>query len=253
MNPEFYDRLAPYYHLVFQDWEAGIEWQGKILEGVIRSEWGEQVSTVVDVSCGIGTQAIGLASLGYKVEASDLSPGVIERAEKEAGKHNLDIRFSVSDMRKASTHYNKEFDLLISCDNSVPHLLSDEDILDAFREFYHCIKPGGGCLVTLRDYDKENRGETRVIPHGERVSDGVTHILFQVWKFIDKHYDLTLYLITDDGISPPDTRTFQSRYYAVSLSTVIRLMKEAGFEKVRELDCDFYQPVIVGTRPVTAG
>lgn len=251
MNTGFYDQLAPYYHLVFQNWEAGMEWQGQVLDRIISSEWGGQVSTIVDVSCGIGTQAIGLASIGYKVEASDLSPRAIERAKSEAGKRNLDIQFSVCDMRNVSTHYHNKFDLLISCDNSIPHLLTDEEILDTFREFYCCIKHGGGCLITLRDYNEIDPGNIQVIPHGERVVEGVTHILFQVWNFIDEHqYDLALYLITDDGASPPETRVFQARYYAVALTTIMHLMQEAGFENVRTLEGDFYQPVIVGTRPV---
>ena len=74
MTKKFYDELSPFYHLIFQDWETSIERQADIIDGIIKSEWGDNASSILDVSCGIGTQAIGLAKLGYKVEASDLSP-----------------------------------------------------------------------------------------------------------------------------------------------------------------------------------
>ena len=52
----FYDDLAPLYHLIFADWDASIRWQGRALSDVIRSRWSPS-DRVLDVSCGIGTQA----------------------------------------------------------------------------------------------------------------------------------------------------------------------------------------------------
>ena len=163
----FYDELAPYYHLIFEDWQAAIERQGARLAGVISQVWGTQIRSVLDVSCGIGTQAIALALNGFEVTASDLSKGSIERARKEAGARGLTIAFSTCDMRKAHEHHQTQFDLVISCDNSVPHLLSDEDILTGLRQFYECTRPGGGCLLTVRDYDKEERGTGLLKPFYE--------------------------------------------------------------------------------------
>lgn len=113
---------------------------------------------VLDVSCGIGTQALALAEKGFKVTGSDLSGAEIERAKVEAVLRGLEIPFSVCDMRNAATHHPLPFDLVLSCDNSLPHLLSDADILTALRQMHACLKPGGGCLITVRDYDMEERG-----------------------------------------------------------------------------------------------
>jgi len=35
-----------------------MEWQPNSLAGMIAKQWGEQVETILDVSCGIGTQTI---------------------------------------------------------------------------------------------------------------------------------------------------------------------------------------------------
>jgi len=250
MIQEFYDQLSPFYHLIFEDWDASIEKQAKIIDQIIRSEWGANHKTVVDVSCGIGTQALGLAELKYEVEASDLSSEEIKRAQQEAEKRNLKINFSVADMRKSFEHHQKQFDILISCDNSVPHLLTDSDILIAFKEFYHSLKPGGGCIITLRDYENENRDGVQVKPYGVRVVDDTKYVIFQAWEFEGDIYNLSMYFIRDRGELEAETKVFRSKYYAVSTSKIIELMELAGFSSVKKIESEFYQPVIIGTKQI---
>jgi SAM-dependent methyltransferase len=87
---QFYDELASLYHLVYPDWNASIERQAAALDAVIRECW-PPVRTILDAACGIGTQALGLAQLGYHVTSSDLSPSAVARARREAVDRDLDI------------------------------------------------------------------------------------------------------------------------------------------------------------------
>src|SRR5262245_21741803 len=125
---DFYDELAPLYHLIYPDWEASIRRQGQALDAILRSRSGSPPPTILDAACGVGTQSLALAELGYEVTASDLSPGAVERASREAAARGLALRTSVADMREAFDHHGRTFDAVISCDNSVPHLLTDADI-----------------------------------------------------------------------------------------------------------------------------
>jgi SAM-dependent methyltransferase len=244
----FYDQLSAFYHVIYPAWEASMTKQAEDLDSVIRQVWGEKVNTLLDVACGIGTQAIGLAARGYQVTASDLSPKSIARARREAEQRHVQIDFSVADMRQAYQHHQRQFDVVLACDNAVPHLLCDADLLRAFRQLYRCTAPGGGCLISVRDYDAIERGGTQVHAYGIRHEGDTRFVLLQVWDFTGLIYDLTLYCVEDTGASECRTYVARSKYYAVGTNTLIALMTQAGFREVRRIDERFFQPLLVGSR-----
>lgn len=249
MNPEnFYAALTPFYYLIYPNWEASVEQQAAQLHALIRDYWGDRVQSVLDVACGIGTQCLGLAGLGYQLTASDLSSEEVTRARAEADKRHLDIHFSVADMRDAFRHHAQQFDLVIACDNAVPHLLSDDEISAALQQFYACTRPGGGCLISVRDYEKERGTGCEVKPYGVRDNDGKRYLVFQVWDWQGAHYDLAMYFVEDHGDAECVTHVMRSRYYAVTTDRLIKLMQAAGFVDVQRLDGRFFQPVILGKR-----
>jgi hypothetical protein len=68
-------------------------------------------------------------------------------------------------MRQAHHHHGSGFDVVISCDNSLPHLLTDDDMLVALKEMLASLSAGGGCIVSVRDYETEERGTNIVKPY----------------------------------------------------------------------------------------
>jgi SAM-dependent methyltransferase len=249
----FYDELAPFYHLIFPDWEASTRRQAEALAGVIRERWGNGRLSILDAACGIGTQALGLAALGYRVTACDVSAAAVDRAAREARDRGLAIRCSVADMRHLAVHHGEQFDVVIACDNAVPHLLTDAELFTAFGQFLACTRPGGGCLITVRDYDREDRTGVHVKPYPVRDEGGVRYLIWQVWEFRGPVYDLAMYVVADRGGPDCTTRVMRSRYYAVGTDTLMELMRQAGFVQVERLDGRFYQPVLVGRRPAEPG
>lgn len=248
----FYDQLAPFYPLIYGDWKAAMTQQAAQLSSLIGEHWGTEVKSVLDVSCGIGTQTLGLASLGYEVTASDLSAKAIQVAQQEADQRGLNIPFAVCDMRVVDHYHHHNFDILISCDNSVPHLLTDEEILQALRAFRICIRPGGGCIISLRNYEQEPREQGVVKPYGVREAGSKRYLLFQVWDwdFEGAHYDLTFYFVEDDRqTGHVQTHVMRSRYYAISPDQLLKLMAVAGFVDLKRLDDVYFQPIIIGTNP----
>lgn len=240
--------MTDLYHLIFLDWDRSIELQATQLCGIIQQEW-PAAETVLDVSCGIGTQAIGLAKRGFSVTASDLAERAVGRAKIEAQRRGVEIDFTVCDMKAAHTHHQRQFDIVLSADNSITHLLTDDDLLLALRQMHSCTRPGGGCLLTVRDYDREERGTGLVKSYGVREENGKRYIIFQVWDFDDQVYDLSMYFVVDDGtLCPPVTHVMRTKYNAVGTDHLMSLMREVGFISTERIDGRFYQPVLIGRR-----
>ena len=245
---DFYNQLASLYHLIFPNWDESIRQQASWLCGIIREAWPE-ASTILDVSCGIGTQAIGLAQQGFSVTASDLSEASIARARTEAQVRDVEIDFSVCDMRAACARHQRQFDVVMSADNSITHLHNDDDLLLALQQMYACTKPGGGCLLTVRDYDQEERGTGLIKPFGVREEDGKRYMVFQVWDFVDQVCEMAMYIIIDDGDAERlVTHVMRTRYNAIGTNHLLALMQAAGFSSTQRIDGRFYQPVLVGHR-----
>ena len=93
VNNSFYDELAESYHLIFDDWNAAILRQRDVLARLLPVP--ANGKRVLDCACGIGTQAIGLAMLGFSVEGSDPSNASINRARREAIARGLKAEFRV--------------------------------------------------------------------------------------------------------------------------------------------------------------
>jgi 2-polyprenyl-3-methyl-5-hydroxy-6-metoxy-1,4-benzoquinol methylase len=77
---DFYDALANEYHLIFDDWWSSAQWQGQVLAQLLAAEGVAPPARVLDCTCGIGTQALPLAGLGYAMTGIDLSEASIDRA-----------------------------------------------------------------------------------------------------------------------------------------------------------------------------
>lgn len=250
MTDHFYDALAPYYKYIYQDWEASVARQAQILDGIIKDFCRIPAKNVLDAACGIGTQCIGLARLGYAVSASDISAGEVDKAREEAVRNGLAIDFRVADMRQVGQVFAGSFDVVLACDNSVPHLLSDTEILSAFNQFYVCLKPGGMCLVSVRDYDQMERQDgEKMFPRTIHALEAGKLVMFDVWNFSGDQYEITTYVIEDLGGDQAVTRVLRGgRYYCVGIDTLERLFKEAGFSEVSTIRERYFQPLLVALK-----
>src|ERR1700722_1369179 len=153
MGEAFYDELAEFYHLMFEDWNRSIAAQAAAIGPLLERYTGKASPYVLDCACGIGTQTIGLAQRGHILVGSDLSKSAVARAKTEARIRDLDVTFHVADMRKLSIIPETGFDAVVIADNALPHLLSQQDLEYATVEIAAKLKDSGILMATLRDYD----------------------------------------------------------------------------------------------------
>jgi hypothetical protein len=62
-------------------------------------------------------------------------------------------------------------------------------------------------------------------------------------------YDFAFEITPVDGVDD-DAIILKSSYLAIPVAQVAALMSAVGFQSVRRVDDRFFQPVLVGTRPV---
>jgi SAM-dependent methyltransferase len=238
-----YDELASHYHLIFEDWEASITRQASALSVVLQRECGPASEVrVLDCACGIGTQALGLAKLGFQMSGCDVSPGAIERAQMEASQRSLDIQLSVANMLDLEGIPDSNFDAVICIDNALPHLESNEQLIQAATQIRSKLRDGGLFVASLRDYDRLVLEKPVVQPpsfysnHAGHSNHGGRRIVFQVWDWVDdRHYVFHLY-ITRQIETGWQTLHYAAPYRALLRDELTNALAQAGFVDIRWLD-----------------
>lgn len=243
----FYDRLATQYDQLFLDWEATTREQASFLHDLFVAHGFSLSSQVLDCACGIGTQAIGLAALGYDVTASDISRKELQEAERRA--RGLRISFSCADFRRLSEVFTQRFDLIICMDNALPHMLTHEDLDCAVKSILDRLADGGLFVASIRDYDALLLDKPPYSPPYIHKTSGGQRVSFQTWNWEGEVYRLTQYIIQDEDTL--QISKFDCMYRATRRDVLTRLLLAHGCREVKWLmpeDCGFYQPVVVGRK-----
>lgn len=242
----FYDNLAEKYDKLFQDWNSATHEQALILDKIFHNNGFDTEASVLDCACGIGTQAIGLACLGYNVTASDISNGELAEAKERAGNAGVEINFINADFRALSETFSEKFDIIIAMDNALPHMLSSEDLGKAVKSITNQIKDNGIFVGSIRDYDALLETKPPYSPpYIHKTPDG-QRVSFQTWEWNDDRYILTQYII-EDGKSLQISK-FECEYRATRRDELSKLFISNGCSNVEWLFSEktgFYQPVIV--------
>lgn len=250
---EFYEALALDYHLLFDDWWSAAQWHGGVIADLLRAR-GIAEGHLLDCTCGIGTQALSLAALGYRVTGTDVSAAAIARARAEASARGLDVELAVRDVRD---HIDGVFAAVISFDNALPHLLHDEDLKRALGNMHRCLQPGGLLLASIRDYDSLRHSRPDGVPISVHGPPGTRHGSGQAWRWsADAEYvDIERFTFTETAGGAWDARSGTTRYRALQRATLDHLLESVGFTTTEWLMPElsgYYQPIVIARPSATA-
>lgn len=249
LNQKFYDELSGDYHLLFEDWDAAMQQQAHTLDQLIQKYATRKVNTLLDCACGIGTQAIGLAQLGYHITATDLSPKAIERAEKEAQQRQLrNIAFKTADFTQLAASISGTFDVVIACDNALPHLLTNETMSLALKSIASKMNDGGLFLASIRDYDQLLNSRPASTLPVVKDNKGQRSIAFQVWDWLTPNTYTVNHFTLKGQDEHYDTYLRQTTYRAYQRAELSSLMEACGFKQIHWLlpeTSGYYQPIVI--------
>jgi SAM-dependent methyltransferase len=252
---EFYEELADFYHLIFADWDSSIERQARILDNLLTSQGAGSPLKILDCACGIGTQAIGLARLGHRVVASDLSEAAVRRAQRESLQRGLAITFCVSDMTSLKEVAESGFDVAIAMDNALPHLSAGQ-LAQAAAAIRRKLRPDGLFMASMRDYDALSVERPTIQKPVFYGAPGSRRIVHQVWDWAastaqDARYTLHVY-ITIESERGWKAHHFVSEYRCLLRGELSAVLIGAGFEGIRWImpqESGSYQPIVLARSP----
>jgi ubiquinone/menaquinone biosynthesis C-methylase UbiE len=110
--------------------------KNKVIESLLKKH---KATTVLDLTCGTGSQVFFLAKRGYKCIGADFSPDLLKIARKKAKKEKIAVKFIDGDMRTLKVG---AFDAAITIDNAVGHL-TKAGFEKAMKNIHSNLKEGG--------------------------------------------------------------------------------------------------------------
>ena len=242
----FYDNMAPQYDKLFLDWQATTKEQAEILDKLFADSGFDRTARILDCACGIGTQSIGLAALGYPVTASDFSDRELAEASARGKKNGVDVRFEHADFCALSDTFSEQFDIVIAMDNALPHMLTSVALESAVKSITARVRPGGIFVASIRDYDSLLEKKPPYSPPYLHKTEKGQRVSFQTWVWCGENYQLTQYII-DDEVNLQISK-FVCEYRATRREEMTNLLLSSGCSEVVwkfPEETGFYQPIVV--------
>ena len=235
-NPtDFYDALAPMFD-VMTDWDARLASEGPFLKSILQEAGARRV---LDAACGSGGHALWLARQGYEVAGADVSPVMVALAREKAAAADLDVPFAVAalsalQLPASSFQPPVPYDAVLCLGNSLPHLLTQDDLVAALRGMAGVLRTGGALVLQNLNYDLRWQKQPRWFMAQGGVLDGQEVL---VWRFAD--YDAPAgriaFHIALFRKDPPNwqVEVHTTPHRPLFLADLLAALTEAGFSEPR--------------------
>lgn len=186
-----YTNLAGYFDAIFPVGKSQMSFIREALQMINGQR-------ILDAACGSGGYSLALAQEGYTVTGIDLDPGMIAYAKDKAYQKGINVTFRVEDLRHISES-DAEFSAILCLGNSLPHVLSDEDIRQALCELHRVLSKDGIFILQNVNYDWVLKDRPQQLPLIEQPAEGVSFARAYTYR-ADGFIDFTTCLTVADGL-----------------------------------------------------
>jgi len=145
-----YDGLAGKYDQMIR-WKSRLERETPFLQNLFTEK---RIRKVVDLACGSGHHCKLFHKWGCEVIGIDPSEELLKIAKEGLSEEDESIRFIKADFQNFNEYIDTEVDAVFCLGNSLPHILSIEDMKTALGNVNKILKPGGVFVFQNRNYDK---------------------------------------------------------------------------------------------------
>jgi ubiquinone/menaquinone biosynthesis C-methylase UbiE len=230
--PLEYQQMAEYFdaHNISDETAA----KNSLIERLLKEQ---NVKTVLDLTCGTGSQVFYLHEHGYKVTGSDFSPDLIRQAKGKAKAQGKEITFIDGDMRELQVG---KFDAVITIFNAIGHM-SKPDFEKALQNIYNSLKEGGIYifdifnLQAITDNVIDNfKMDIETVVNGVKIRNQQYSEIDRQNRLLTSHDHYTLY----KEAKKPEiyTNSFSLKIYTAE--ELKEMLAENGFEVLYQYDMD---------------
>ena len=232
-NTEFYDLLdtEKKFAAVARNWNSLLE--------------GKNIRTMLDVSIGTGSMTLPVCSLGVELFGSDLSTDMLEKCALKAKSMGYEVSLVQSDFCAVTEKFNRQFDLVASTGNSLPHV-PNEKVLTALSQMDALVNPGGWIYYDIRNWDMILAEHTRFYTYNPTFQDDMRVNLVQVWDYNADNtitFNLLYALERDNRIFRREI--FDCTYHPVRRQFLLDYLTKLGYTDI-QLMC---HPVAMPGKP----
>jgi SAM-dependent methyltransferase len=197
-----------------------------------------EVTTVLDLSCGTGSQVFWLSRLGYEVVGYDISAKMLKIAEIKAAAKRLDATFLKGDMR---TIIVGRFDAAITIFNSIGHL-TKLDFEKTIRNVARNLKDNGIYIFDIYNLNYLITGDhiTNLTIDWQKIEDNTKFRDIQ-YSTIDRAGLLCSHTISYIDKGPSSSSNMSSSSQIMQVYTAAQLRKmllRNGFEPLGQIGID---------------
>ena len=216
---DLYDNLAQSYDLMIS-WQSRLRREKPFLTSIFKQHG---VRRILDTACGTGMHAIAFHDWGYHVTAADLNGKMIETAIKNSGDRKIQFK-------KAgfTDDVGGMFDAVTCLGNSLPHVLTDEDLEKSLASMYNALLPGGVLIVHGNNYDRILARRERFMPLAQRKVGGREYLFLRIFDF---HGDTLTFNVITLVNQAGEWRMFpdSSTHRALTRDLLVGMIEKVGF------------------------
>lgn len=232
---EVFKDYAYYYNSFYKDKNYKAE---AIQVDSLLKKYGKNISSIINFGCGTGRHDIELSKMGYQCTGIDMSSLMIDIARENVKKNNIDIDFSVADIRTFEPQ--KQYDAVISLFHVMSYQNSNDDILSAFASARKALNKDGYFLfdawygpgvlsdkpsVRVKEIEDEKNKLIRI----------ARPIMHDKKNVVDVCYEVMV-INKENGKAKMINEVHNMRYFF--RPELEFLLKASGFELIDNIDCE---------------